>query len=82
MICLSTFLKDFSSKNIGPISIKFHMQPLGKGGKKIYVFCPGPITKMAILPIDGKNHSKLFFSRITGRIKLIFCMKHMGHIPI
>ena len=47
MICLSTFLKDFSSENTGPISIKFHMQPLGKGGKKIYIFCPGHITKMA-----------------------------------
>ena len=51
MICLSTFLKDFSSENTGPISIKFHMQPLGKGGKKIYIFCLGPITRMATLPI-------------------------------
>ena len=50
MICLSTFLKDFSSENTGPISIKFHMQPLSKGGKKIYIFCPGHITKMADCP--------------------------------
>ena len=57
MICLSTFLKDFSSESTGPISIKFHMQPLGKAGKKIYIFCPGHITKMATLPIYGKNHS-------------------------
>ena len=82
MICLSTCLKDFSSENTGPISIKFHMQPLGKKGKKIYIFCPGHITKMAALPIYGKNHSKLFFSRTTGRIKLIFCMKNMGHLSI
>ena len=47
MICLSTFLKDFSSENTGPVSIKFHIQPLGKGGKKIYIFRPGHITKMA-----------------------------------
>ena len=82
MICLSTFLKDFSSENTGPISIKFYMQPLGKGGKKIYIFYPGHITKMATLLIYGKNHSKLFFSRTTEQIKLIFCMKHMGHLPI
>ena len=56
MISLSTFSKDFSSENTGPISNKFHMQPLGKGGKKIYIFCPGHITKMATLPIYGKNH--------------------------
>ena len=57
MICLSTF--SFSSENTGPISIKFHMQPLGKGGKKIYIFCPGHITKMATLPIYGKNLKNL-----------------------
>ena len=51
MICLSTFLKDFSSENTGPISVTFHMQSLGKGGKKVYIFCPGHITKMATLPI-------------------------------
>ena len=55
VICLSTFLKDFSSENTEPISIKSHMQPLDKGGKKIYIFCPGHITKMATLPIYGKN---------------------------
>ena len=58
MICLSTFLKDFSSENTGPISIKFHMQPLGKGGKTIDIFCPGHITKMATLPIYGKSLKK------------------------
>ena len=70
MICLSTFLKDFSSENTGPISIKFHMQPLGKGGKKVYIFCPGHITKMATLPIYGKNLKKIFFSKTTRLIAL------------
>ena len=65
MIRLSTFLKDLSSENTGPISIKFHMQPLGQRGKKISIFCPGHITKMATMPIYGKNHSKLFFSITT-----------------
>ena len=48
-------LKDFSSENTRPISIKFRMQPLGKGGKKMYIFCPGHITKVATLPIYGKT---------------------------
>ena len=34
MICLSTFSKDFSSETTGPISIKFHMQSLERGGKE------------------------------------------------
>ena len=70
MICLSTFLKDFSSENTGPISIKFHMQPLGKGGKKIYIFCPCHITKMATLPIYGKTPQKIFFHKTIRLIAL------------
>ena len=31
-------------------------------------------------PIYGKNPSKIFFSRTTRRIRLIFCRKHMGHL--
>ena len=59
MFCLSTFLKDFSSENTGPISIKFHIQPLGKGGKKIYIFCPGHITKMQPCPYMVKTLKNL-----------------------
>ena len=55
MICLSTFSKDFSSETTGPISIKFHMQRLDRGGKKVYIFCPGHMTKMAAKPIYDKN---------------------------
>ena len=68
MICLSTILKDFSSENTGPISIKFHMQPLGKGGEKIYIVCPCHITKMATLPIYGKNLKKSSSPKPPGRL--------------
>ena len=54
----STFSKDFSSETTGPISIKFHMQPLDRAGKKVYIFRPGHITKMATMPIYGKNLKK------------------------
>ena len=32
------FSKDFSSETIGPISIKFHMQPLDRGERKFIYF--------------------------------------------
>ena len=36
--------------------------------------------KMAAMPIYGKNRSNDFFSRTTVPIRLIVCMKHMGHL--
>ena len=54
----STFSKDFSSETTGPISIKFHMQPLDRGGKKVCVFRLGHMTKMAAMPIYGKKLKK------------------------
>ena len=38
--------------------------------------------KMAAMPIYGKKRSNDFFSRTTVPIRLIFCMKHMGHLTI
>ena len=52
---MSTFSKGFFSETTGPISFKFHMQPSSKGGKKVYIFSPGHMTKMAALRIYGKN---------------------------
>ena len=51
----STFSKHFSSESTGPISFKFHMQPPGKEKKKVYISGLGHMTKMAALPIYGKN---------------------------
>ena len=52
---LSTFSNNFSSDTTRPISDKFHMQLPGKGGKKVYIFGPGHMIKMAALPIYGKK---------------------------
>ena len=41
-----------------PISFKFHMQPSSKWGKKVYIFRPGHMFKMAALPIYGINVKK------------------------
>ena len=46
-------LKDFSSESTEPVSIKFHMQPIGSGENKIYIFGLGTMTKMATMPIYG-----------------------------
>ena len=38
--------------------------------------------KMATMPIYGKKCSNDFFSRTSVPIRLIFCMKHVGHLTI
>ena len=59
----STFSNIFSSETTGPIELKFHMETPWDGGTKVCSNSPGHITKMAALPIYGKNHLKIFFSR-------------------
>ena len=66
----SQFLEDFFYETTGPISFKFHMQSPGNGGKKVYIFRPGHLTKMAAMPMYSKNLKKIFFSRDTGPIAL------------
>ena len=41
---------------------KFHVEPPWEGGTKVYINDPGHMTKMAAMPIYGKNPSKIFFS--------------------
>ena len=65
---LSTFSNDFSSETTGPIATKVHMQPTGKGGKKVYIFGPGHMTKMASMPIYGKNLKKSSSPEPLGRL--------------
>ena len=42
----------------------------------MYLRNPGHMTKMAAMPIYGKNLSKIFFSRIGGPISTKLGMKH------
>ena len=51
----STVLNIFSSGTAWPIKVKFHMEPAWDGGTKIYSNGPGHMTKMAAMPIYGKN---------------------------
>ena len=58
----------FSSETAWPIKAKFYVESPWGGGKKVYINGPGNMTKMAAMPIYGKNPSKIFFSRTGGPI--------------
>ena len=70
----STISNDFSSETTGPIATKFHIQPPGPLGKKNCSNGLGHMTKMAAMPIYGKNLKKIFFSRTTGPMTLKLSM--------
>ena len=48
-------LNIFSSETTLPIKAKFYVEPLWEGGTKVYIKGPGHMTKMAAIPIYGKN---------------------------
>ena len=45
----------------------------------MFINNPGHMTKMAAMPIYGKNPSKIFFSGNDGLIPMKPGMKHLGH---
>ena len=45
----------FSSETAWLNKAKFYVEPPWEGGKKIYINCPGHMTKMAAMPIYGNN---------------------------
>ena len=57
--CISTFSNIFS-ETTGPIEAKFHTEPPWNGGTKVCSNGPGHMTKMAAMPIYGKNFKKIF----------------------
>ena len=57
MCVLSTFSNIFS-ETTGPIEAKFHVEPPWDGGMKVYSNGLGHMTKMAAMPIYGKNLKK------------------------
>ena len=71
----STVSKIFSSETAWPIKAKFYMKHLKEGGINVYINNPGHMTKMAAMPMYGKNPSKIF-SRTSGQISTKLAMKH------
>ena len=57
MCVLSTFSNMFS-ETTGPIEAKFHVEPPWDGGTKVSSNGLGHMTKMAAMPIYGKNLKK------------------------
>ena len=52
------FSNVFSSITTWPIKAKFYVEPPWEGGTKVYINGPGHMTKMAAMPIYGKNLKK------------------------
>ena len=48
-------LNIFSSETALPIKAKFYVEPPWEGGTKVYINGPGHMTKLADMPIYGKN---------------------------
>ena len=53
-----TFSNVFSSETAWPIKAKFYVEPPWEGGMKVCINGPGHMTKMAAMPIYGKNLKK------------------------
>ena len=51
----STISNDFSTETAWQIKAKFYVEPPWEGGTKVYINGPGHMTKMAAMPIYGKN---------------------------
>ena len=52
------------------------MKHILEGGTNVYMNDPGHLTKMAAMPICGKNHSKIFFCGTCLLISTKLGMKH------
>ena len=48
-------LNIFYSETAWPIKAKLYVEPPWEGGTKVYINGPGHMTKMAAMPIYGKN---------------------------
>ena len=63
---------------MGPIELKFHMKIPYNKLAKIYVNWYCHMTKMADMPIYGKNPLKTSFSRTRRLMNLGLGMGHLG----
>ena len=64
---------NISSETAWSIKTKFYVEPLWKGGTKVYINGPGHMTKMAAMAIYGN-----FFSRTRSPMVLKLGMYHWG----
>ena len=57
--CRPPFSNIFSFETAWPIKAKFYVEPPWGGGTQVCINGPGHMTKMAAMPIDGKNLKNL-----------------------
>ena len=62
-----TFSNIFSSETAWPIKAKFYVEPPWEGGTKVCINSPGRMTKVAAMPIYGKNLKKSSSPEPAGR---------------
>ena len=72
---LPYYSKIFSSETAWRIKAKFYVKHLWNGGINVYINYLVHMTKMAAMPIYGKNPSKIF-SESGGPISKKLGMKH------
>ena len=65
--CHPPFSNVFSSETTWPIKAKFYVEPPWEGGTKVCINGPGHMTKMAAMPIYGKNLKKSSSLEPVGR---------------
>ena len=75
VVCMSIFSNIFSPETTGPIEVKFHVEPPWDRGTNVCSNGPGHMTKMAAMPIYGKN-LKIFFSRTKKPVTLNLSMQY------
>ena len=68
VVVRSQYSNIFFSQTAWWIEAKFYVEPPWVGGTKLCSRHLGHMTKMAAMPIYGKNPSKIFFSRTCRRI--------------
>ena len=68
----------FSSETIGPVKVKFHIEPPWDGGTKVCSNDPGHITRMAHMPIYGKN---LLWNRLVDFVETLYIASCTGVLP-
>ena len=77
-----TFSNIFSSETTWPIKAKFYVEPPWEGGTKVCINGPGHMTKMAAMPIYGKNLKKSSPPERVGRFPPNLVCSIGGLLPI
>ena len=57
--CICPLFSSLFSETAWPIKAKYYVEPPWEGGTRVYINCPGHMTKMATMSIYGKTFKNL-----------------------